>query len=69
MHSDNDSEIGNDNNDFNAVENENGNDNCHAMLETVDVLYVLEMILSFHAWCKCGPFQCGNITGGKRNSL
>ncbi len=63
MHSDNDSEIGNDNNDFNAGENENGNDNCHAVLEAVDVL---EMILSFHALYKCGgPFQCGNITGKK----
>jgi len=39
----------------NAVQNE-----CEEIaVDANDVLYVLEMMLSFHAWYKCGePFQC-----------
>jgi len=59
-------EIGNDNNECNAVENENGNVRNNVGLEANDVLYVLEMILSFHAWYKCGgPFKCGTMLGKK----
>jgi len=65
-HSENEIEIGNENNECNAFENENGNVRNNIVLEANDVLYVLEMILSFHAWYKCGgPFKCGTMLGGK----
>jgi len=55
--SENEIEIRNENNECNAFENENGNVKNNVVLEANDVLYVLEMILSFHAWNKCGgPF-------------
>ena len=57
-------EIGNENNECNAFENENGNVRNNVVLEANDVLYVLEMVLLFHAWYKCGgPFKCGTMFG------
>jgi len=30
-------------------------------IDPFDILYVLEMLLSIHAWYKCGgPYNCGN---------
>jgi len=67
-HSEN--KIGNENNDCNAFENEDGNVGNNGGLEANDVLYVLEMILSFHAWYKCGgPFKCGTILWGGKKSI
>jgi len=31
-------------------------------IDPFDILYVLEMLLSFHAWYKCGgPYNCANM--------
>jgi len=50
-------------NDSQSEEGSNAEQNeCEEIaVEANDVLYVLEMMLSFHAWYKCGePFQCCN---------
>ena len=47
--SQNEIKIGNENNECHAFENENGNVRNNVVLEANDILYVLEMILSFHA--------------------
>jgi len=50
----------NDNNAVEDVEECDGKANKVA-IDPTDILYVLEMLLSFHAWYKCGgPYRCGN---------
>jgi len=57
-------EIGYDNNECNGLDNKNGDVRNNVVLEANNVLYVLEMTLSFHAWYKCGgPFKCGSMLG------
>jgi len=43
-------EIGHDNNQCNGLQNEYGEVRHNIVLEANDVLYVLEIILLFHAW-------------------
>jgi len=60
---DDDSKSGNDCDNDNINENipdDDGTRNKTA-IDPYDILYVLEMLLSFHAWYKCGgPYNCGN---------
>jgi len=53
----------------NECENENMNENNpiddgvqnRTAINPYDILYILEMLLSFHAWYKCGgPYKCAN---------
>jgi hypothetical protein len=58
-HDDDDDDC-NDNNAVGDNEDRNGKANKVA-IDPTDILYVLEMLLSFHAWYKCGgPYKCGN---------
>ena len=42
------------------IPDDDGTQNRSA-LDPYDILYVLEILLSFHAWYKCGgPYNCGN---------
>ena len=50
----------NHNNAVEDVEEHDGKANKVA-IDPTDILYVLEMLLLFHAWYKCGgPYRCGN---------
>jgi len=58
-----DSESGNDCDNDNNNENISDDDSTQnkTAIELYDILYVLEMLHSFHAWYKCGgPNNCGN---------
>jgi len=60
---DEDDNLCNDNHEGEDVEECDGKANTVA-IDPTDILYALEMLLSFHAWYKCGgPYGCGNDAG------
>jgi len=66
--SDNENDVLDDNNSAGGVEGDSVERKSDFPFHPMDVLYILEMMLSFHAWYKCGgPYNCGTDDG--RNEI
>jgi len=66
--SDNKNDVLDDNNSAGGVEGDSVERKSDFPFRPMDVLYILEMMLSFHAWYKCGgPYNCGTDDG--RNEI